>query len=1096
MNDNEVTSLRTGMRRIAHGLWSCLMVVAMACASEPAPAASPEPPAETPGVPDWENLEVLQRGREAPRATAFPHRSIAAARAGGADPAYRLSLDGPWKFHFVPRPDERPRGFEAPGFDDSSWAEIPVPSNWERLGYGVPIYVDVEYPFPKDWPHIPHEDNPVGSYRRTFEVPSDWDGDRIVLHFGAVKSAMYVWVNGQQVGYSQGSKTPAEFDVTDVLKPGQNSIALQIYRWSDGSYLEDQDFWRISGIEREVYLYSTPPRHIRDFFARTTLDASFRHGQLELDVELEDEPGAPDETPTVEAMLFDSPTHDAPRWSQAVQLFADDDGAWRGTVRTQVDDVRRWTAETPELYTLVLALRGADGAVIEARSARIGFRSIDIEGGQLRVNGVPLTIKGVNRHETDPDTGHVIDEASMVRDLTLMKAANINAVRASHYPNHPRWYELCDEYGMYVVDEANIESHGYADDPDETLANEPAWLQAHLDRTIRMVERDKNHPSIIGWSLGNEAGDGSNFRATYAWVKERDPTRPVQYEGAGRRPHTDIYAPMYKTIEFIEAYAKENGPRPLILCEYAHAMGNSVGNLQDYWDVIDRYPNLQGGFIWDWVDQSFFETSPDGQRYYTYGGDYGPPEIPSDKNFCNNGLVQADRRPNPSYHEVRQVYASIDVTRWDRAKRRVEIRNGYGFTNLSAFEMHWDITADGTQVAYGTHRSLDVEPGQTVAFTPGFPRRIDAPAGSRTYLNLSFVTREAQALVPAGTELARVQLPWSEPTRGPVRSEAKMPALELVEGDAMITAKGQGFALGVSRVTGRLSSWSSDEQRILTDGVRPNAWRAPIDNDVGNGMPERLGIWRDAGAMAELAKVEVVERGRRRVVIRAEHTLAGKTGTVVTEYAIFGSGDVIVDMHLRPANSSLPDIPRVGTRSVLPGRFTRVEWFGRGPHENYWDRKTGAHMGRYQADVGDLHHPYTRPQETGNRSDVQWVALRDEQGHGLLAVGMPQLDFGAYPFDPREALRYEPVDNRHTIDVVHDSSLVTLDLDLRQMGVGGDNSWGARTHEEYRLPARDYHLRYRLRALAPGDDPAALARQRLPVADLDPKATGLHVESD
>ncbi len=539
-------------------------------------------------------------------------------------------------------------------------------------------------------PFVNHEDDPVGSYRRTFTVPERFfeDGE-VFLHFGSVRSAMYVWVNGREVGYSEGSKTPAEFRVTDYLRRGENTLAVEVYRYSDGSYLEDVDMWRLSGIERDVFLYRTPRRHIRDFFVHAGLDDAYVDGRLRVEVEVTD-PSMP-----VGMKLLN------PRGNELYQ------GSNEGIFDVDVPAVRKWTAETPQLYTLLLSVPG------QVLATRIGFRRVEIRNGLLLVNGVPITLRGVNRHEHDPDTGHVISEASMRKDIELMKAFNINAVRTSHYPDDPRWYDLADEVGLYLVDEAHLESNGVGFDPAITLANRPEWRAAHLDRNRRMVERDKNHPSVLIWSLGNEAGDGSNFEAAYRWVKDRDPSRPVQYEMADLRPHTDIFAPMYARIPLLEAYAAEKRDRPLILCEYAHAMGNSVGNLKDYWDVIDRHEQLQGGFIWDWVDQGLRKTNERGESFFAYGGDYGPPGTPSAGNFCINGLVNPDREPHPALWEVRKVYQPVRVEALDLAHGRIRVTNRYDFTNLDALELVWSITADGEKVTGEQHRRVPLAPHQS-----------------------------------------------------------------------------------------------------------------------------------------------------------------------------------------------------------------------------------------------------------------------------------------------------------------------------------------------------------------------------------------------
>ena len=616
-------------------------------------------------APDWETLDVLQIGRDAPRATFFPFESRTAALASNPvqtpTSPYRLSLDGRWTFAFSPNPAARTRDFWRPGFDDATWDRVPVPSDWHMLGYGQPIYINVRYPFPKAWPDVPDEQNEVGQYRRAFTVPEAWAGRRVTLHFGGVNSAFYVWVNGEEVGYSQDSKTPAEFDVTDHVHSGENEIAVEVYRWNEGSYLENQDFWRLAGIEREVFLLAEPNVRIQDVEAVAGLDGAFRDGTLALTVALDHRDGAlAPGAYTVRAEVLDGAAGPTVLWSDEAEARVGRHGEAEVSLEAVLADVRAWTAETPHLYTLLVTLLGPDRQPLATTRHDLGFRDVRIAGGQLRVNGRPITVRGVNRHEHDPITGHVIALASMEQDLRLMKRAHVNAVRTSHYPNDPRFYALSDRWGFYVVDEANIESHGYLyDGPGNTLGEQPELMESHLDRTRRMVERDKNHASIVLWSLGNEAGPGVNFEATYAYVKERDPSRPVVYEPVGRQPITDAVVPMYAQIPTILEFADSGDERPLILIEYAHAMGNSLGNFQDYWDAIESRKNLQGGFIWDWVDQAFRETAggddrlvgieglPEETPFWAYGGDYG--EADHDSTFVNNGLVRADRTPHPHF---------------------------------------------------------------------------------------------------------------------------------------------------------------------------------------------------------------------------------------------------------------------------------------------------------------------------------------------------------------------------------------------------------------------------------------------------------------
>jgi len=633
--------------------------------------------AEEIGVFDWENPEVVGRNKEPGHCTYLPYADTrAAVQNDPAQSAYTKCLNGIWKFNWVRKPAERPAHFYREDYDVSHWDDIKVPANWELEGYGIPIYTDTDYPFPANPPHIPHDNNPVGSYRRNFTVPETWEGRQVFLHFGGVKSAFYVWVNGKEVGYSQGSKTPAEFNISEHIRSGENVLAVEVYRFSDGAYLEDQDYWKISGIERDVFLFSTPNVMIRDFFVLGNLDELYLNGRIEVSVDVRNYLRDAPEKHKIQMHLFDADHR--PVFEEPIEGEVEFNESGGAEIRLEnfIENPKKWSAETPYLYTLVLSLLDETGKTIEVMSCKTGFRKVEIKGGQLLVNGIPVTIKGVNRHEHEPETGRVVSEEYMMKDIRLMKQFNINAVRTSHYPNVPRWYELCDQYGLYVIDEANIESHGMGYRPDRTLGNNPAWQKAHLERTIRMVERDKNHPAIIIWSLGNEAGDGVNFEATYSWIKKRDPSRPVQYERAETRPHTDIVCPMYRQIHHLEDFLKKGlGNRPLILCEYAHAMGNSVGNLQDYWDYFDKHRELQGGFIWDWVDQGLLKKNEEGEEFWAYGGDFGPPGTLSDKNFCINGLVFPDRKLHPHIWEVKKVYQPIKVKALDLTIGKVEIQN-------------------------------------------------------------------------------------------------------------------------------------------------------------------------------------------------------------------------------------------------------------------------------------------------------------------------------------------------------------------------------------------------------------------------------------
>ncbi len=1042
--------------------------------------SGPEAPAVPPVLEDWEDISVTGRNREPMHCTYVPFDRIQAALENDASRSpFILDLSGAWKFHWVPNPGGRPREFYLPEYDVGGWGDFPVPGNWEFRGFGVPLYYDEATSFPGEPPHVPHDTNAVGSYRRNFEIPPSWSGRKIFLHFGGVCSAFHAWVNGRYVGFSKDSKSPAEFDVTSFVREGDNVLAVEVYRFSDGTYLEAQDTWRISGIERPVYLFSTPKVLIRDFFARSLLDLDDGNGRLDLTVSLRNYHDE-DVNRRIKVDLFDGdrrPVFDSPI-AKSVTLAGGGEGEYE--FRTDAAVVSPWTAETPNLYSLVISLMDREGNIEESVSCRVGFRTVEVGDGLLLVNGVPITIRGVNRHEWDPTEARVVSEEDMLNDITLMKQFNINAVRTSHYPNVPRWYDLCDEYGIYVVDEANIESHGVGFDPDKTLADKPEWLEAHLDRTRSLVERDKNHPSVIVWSLGNEAGDGRNFEATYRWIKGRDPGRPVQYEKANLGLHTDIYCPMYASIEKLIEYAGQERDRPLILCEYAHAMGNSVGNFADYWKVIDANRQLQGGFIWDWVDQAYWMADGKGGGFWAYGGDFGPESRPSDKNFLCNGLVFPDRTPHPHLYEVGKVYQPVVWEAVDLETGRVSIKNRFDFIDLDGFDFGWRLDADGETVAEGILPSPSVPPHGSGKVTVPIPKIRPEP-GVEYFLTLSARTTVETALVPRGHEVAWEQfgLPNFTPQPGTRLSEIAPPEFE--EDVANILIRGRDFSLLFDRIMGTITSFVYKGIEFIRTGPVPDFWRAPTDNDYGNGMPVRCAAWREAGAKRIVDSVRIADLGSAAVRIEVEMILPTVESKYRTRYLIFGDGNIVIESRFIPGPEDLPELPRFGTQLTLPARFERVRWFGRGPHESYWDRKTGAAIGFYEGLVRHQYHPYIRPQENGNKSDVRWIAVMDDWESGLLAAGMPLLSASASHHDIGDFESAPEKNQRHPSDIVRRPWTV-LNLDLGQMGVGGDNSWGARPHSQYTLPPREYSYMFRIRPFVKEDgSPSALHKVLLPL---------------
>ncbi|TWT33964.1 Beta-galactosidase [Posidoniimonas corsicana] len=997
---------------------------------------------------DWEDQSVISRNKLPAHATFFRFDTADDAKEGRRDDSpYVKLLNGTWKFNLVRTPEERPMDFYAADFDDSGWEDIRVPGDWQTQGFGQPIYTNVTYPFDKNPPKIAGQNgNPVGSYRTTFTMPAEWKGRRVEINFDGVESAFYLWVNGKMVGYSQGSRTPARFDLTPFLQDGENVLAAQVFRWCDGSYLEDQDFWRLSGIFRDVYLEGLPATRIVDFEVTTDLDEEYKNATLKVDADIRAEQPA-----SLELALY---TLDGELIGQESTSNATAGEELRAEIGMSVSEPALWTAETPNLYRLVLTLKDREGKTLESTAINVGFREVEIRDGVLLVNGKYVYMNGVNRHEHHPVTGHTMSRESMIEDILLMKRHNINAVRTSHYPNVPEWYDLCDEYGLFVVDETNIESHGMGYGR-ESLAKDPSWGEAHLDRARRMVERDKNYPSIVIWSLGNEAGNGVNFMANYDWIKERDPSRPVQYEQAyWRDRNTDIRCPMYARIHQIVDYATKSPDRPLILCEYAHAMGNSVGNLPEYWSAIREHRNLQGGFIWDWVDQGLLKKDDDGTEFYAYGGDYG--DRPNDANFCCNGLVRPDRVPNPSLYEVKKVYQRISTAAGDQPGVYV-VKNEYDHQSLAPFDLTWTVEVDGKAVQEGRQAAPEAAAGESAEVElPIEP--VDAAPGQEAILTVRYVLRDQAPWAPAGHEVAVDQFDLkANPSEAAIELAQHKPRAN--ETDDQIVLTSGGVTVAVSKQTGHVDSIAQDGEPLITAPLVPNYWRAPIDNDNGNQMPRRLRDWRRAGRDRELVSCQLGDASNSAVTVECEWKLLDGKATERATYTLDSHGALGVAFAL-DAQGDLPDIPRVGLRTEVPTSFTAVEWFGRGPHETYWDRKSGAPVGHYAMPTSELIHEYVRPQENGNRTDARWLAMADESGRGLLIAG-PRFDFSVWPYTQRALQRA-----RHPHELQR-GEVLTLNLDYRQMGVGGDDSWGAWPHEQYRMKAGKYELQLKLTPLNP-----------------------------
>ncbi len=1006
--------------------------------------------------PEWQRLDVLSVNTEKPRASFYYFNSETAALEGDFQNSGNYkSLNGTWKFNFAKVPEKRPEDFYKSNYDVNNWDEIEVPGDWQMQGYDFPLYVSAGFTFDINPPFVDSTYNPVGSYKRNFSLPSDWEEKEVFLHFGAVNSAFYVWINGEKVGYKEGTKTPAEFRITDYLKEGENSIAVEVYRWSSASYLEDQDFWRLSGIEREVYLFTTPENRIQDFFISPGLDENYEKGILKGYAVIDAE------------KKRDKLQLEVSLWGESEvisKIKKPIENAQNDTLKFEISnlDIKHWTAETPKLYQLSLSLKDKDETLM-ATALKVGFRTSEIKDGQLLVNGKPILLKGVNRHEHDQYKGHVISKESMLQDIKLFKQYNINAVRNSHYPADPYWYELCDKYGIYMIDEANLESHGFGYDEDKTPANKPEFEAMHHDRIARMMQTNKNHPSIIIWSMGNEAGDGPAFIKNYHWLKQNDPSRPVQYERAERGEnfqelHTDIIPWMYASLDFIKSHYLGKYPeRPFIWCEYAHGMGNSTGNLIDLWDFVYEHPQMQGGFIWDWVDQGFVKEDENGEEYWAYGGDFGPDRYRNDGNFVLNGLVNPDRTPHPALYEVKDVYQNIDIKfkEFEAEKFKFDIVNHFFFTNLEEFEINYELLKNGKVIQrkeLGMH-SLSPQDRKSLSLTFNLENE-----NAEYFINFYFKTKESKNLIPEGHVIARKQILLQEGK--PEILEFASGKLKTKKNKSQVVIRNDSLEVIFNKGTGYLSAYTYKGKELIKKGPQPDFWRAPTDNDFGNSFQKRASAWKEATQHPVLSSFEV-DRNRDFVEVKTSYKLDSVASLMNMVYQIYADGIIKVNNQFEFGGdvASITSLPRFGNSLVLPLEYQNVSWYGRGPHENYQDRKISAFVGIYESDIDDLYVPYIRPQENGYRTDNRWVKLTDASGIGLQFIGLPKVSFSALrnptsDFDPGLEKA-----QKHTTDIVP-RDVVYLNMDYKQMGVGGDNSWGAKTYENYRLKPENYNYSY------------------------------------
>ncbi|MEM7085276.1 MAG: glycoside hydrolase family 2 TIM barrel-domain containing protein [Bacteroidota bacterium] len=1005
------------------------------------------------------NHEIFEDNKLPPRATYFGFENDSVSEIERS--TRFLSLNGLWKFNWVKDPKERPTTFHHEDYDDSQWTTIPVPANWEVEGFGHPIYLDERYPFTTKWPNAPADYNPVGTYRKEVILSKDFLSEDVILHFAGAKSALYLYVNGDYIGYSQGSKTPAEFHVTEFLKPGKNLIALQQFRWSDASYLESQDMLRMSGIERDVYLYTQPKVFISDYYVETSLDSTYSHGYFDGSVSVKNNSDKAVSRKISFTIYDDKGIYY--QGSEKVEILPHLDLDFN--YQEQIKSIQAWSAEIPNLYSVHIALEDeSEPKNNQYIDRNLGFKQVGIVNGQLLINGKAVYFKGVDRHETDPYTGHVVSKESMERDIQLMKQNNINAVRSAHYPNDPYWLDLCDKFGLYVIDEANIESHPLAIHDSTQIGNEMSWLPAHMMRTKRMYYRDRNHPSIYSWSLGNEAGEGEIFRRTYQWLKENDKTRIVQYEPAGKEDYTDLYCPMYPKSEYLIDHGESSSEKPSIMIEYCHAMGNSVGNLQDYWDIIEKFPNLQGGFIWDWVDQSLEYKDDNGKPYLAYGHDYHP-DLPTDGNFLNNGLVDPYRNPHPHLSEVKKVYEPAQFRYLGNGI--VEVDNKNFFADFSDKVIQWSILKDGKEVLKDVDIAINLLPQRTTKISlKKFPKEFSP--GGEYILEVSLIQKEASALLPSGHEVAWDQFILQKGEK--VQRKSSEGEFSIISSEAHVLIKNNQTELSIDSKSGEIISWIYSGNEITNQPIRPNFWRPPTDNDLGNGMDKWAKIWQVASYQYSAQLLEYPKNIADGVQYKVAYHTPNKEALVTVYFKLTSKDALSIEYFFTPNKEGLPNIPRLGMYITLSNKYSDVAWYGKGPEESYWDRKTGMKTGIYGGKITDQFHTYSRPQETGNKTDIRWMEVSSKNSTLRVQSEMELLNASVWPFDMQEldyssedgavsASGLVPVTKKHGADI-EVGTTVQWNIDYLQMGVGGDTSWGRLVHDAYTIPPKDYHYSF------------------------------------
>jgi len=1000
---------------------------------------------------DWENQRIIEKNRMPGRATSYSYASSEAALEGDRAQSAMKSLNGKWKFMYVGKAEERLVDFWKPGFDASAWNDINVPSSWEREGFGTPIYYNGSAFFTLDPPYVTR-DNPVGSYIHEFEIPEEWTDRRIVIHFGGVSLAFYVWINGEEVGYSQDSKLPTEFDITEFVKTGKNTLAVQVFRWCDGSYLEDQDHWHMSGIHREVMLLAQPEASIDDFFVRTEMNANLTAAKLQIRPEL----FLADKDLVINAELYNpqsEPVLKKPISIPAINVvdesYPQRDNVYFGIMEAEVERPWLWSAENPVLYSLVISLEDKSGRLIEARSSKVGFRDIEIRGGELLINGKAIKLTGVNRHDHHPVRGKAMTRDDMEEDIRHIKQLNFNSVRTSHYPNDPYIYDLCDKYGLYVIDEANIETHGVRG----LLANDMDWNQMYMDRVIRLLERDKNHPSVIIWSMGNESGMGPNFAGASGLIRDFDPTRYVHYEGAQDIPtdpaYVDVISRMYPTPEELEEMAKNPyHTRPILMCEYAHAMGNSIGHLKEYWDLVLEYPNLLGGFIWDWKDQGLEETDKNGITYYAFGGDYG--DQPNSSNFLINGVVASDGTVKPHTNECKYVFQPVNFDMAGNRQDRIRIENRYNFRSTDHLLFKWEMVENGKVTAQGNFEKVRLVPGDFMELPVPTVKNQE---NSFVTLNVSAVLKENEIYAGKGFTVAEGQFILGEAEMDLRTTSGKSNSIQVSETGEVLSLKGNTFSLDISKEYPALMSYRLNGEEILAGEMKPNFWRPLTDNDErGWHAGDLLKEWKSLPNEMKIIGFEVKETDGKVSV----HTVSEASGVMLTlTWEVDAIGAVRIDYEI-DIPDDLPEMLRIGMQLGLNGAFDNMSFFGKGPYENYPDRKQAARLGWYEDRVDDFYYSHVMPQEMGNHTGVSFLSLSGD-GTGLNFVGN-DLNVSVWPYTMKNIEKA-----KHTNEL-EGSGFYTVNIDHKIAGVGGTDTWSikARPIDKYRLLEKKYSYSFML----------------------------------